>query len=219
MPEADIQTALTPRVSSINAVVDLIFALLPFWVISGLQMGGRFKLATYLLLSCGLLACVCSVGRVVASKLTAQDVTCESPTRDVRRRPELLTKIAGELIPLTYWALSEATGILILACMPAMYQIVLQFHRSSSWAKIKTYMARKMPGSTQRSGPVDRSGHPATHDGKEDDPITLNNDVGVRRDVYVELTDSVPSDESARDPFGYDGRTYSYEARGNTTMV
>lgn len=176
-------------------------------------------MATYLLLSCGLLACVCSVGRVVASKLTVQDVTCESPAWDVRRRNELLTKTAGELIPLTYWALSEMTGVLILACMPAMYQLVLQFSRSSSWVQMKTYMTRKLPGSTQRSGRVNGSGQPANHDSKRRDPITSSEDVGLRRDVYVELDDSVPSDGAARDTFGYDGRTYSHEARGITTMV
>lgn len=184
----------------INVMVDLIFALLPFIVVNRLQMRGKFKLATYLLLSCGLLACVCSVGRVVASKLTVQDVT-------------------WELVPLTYWALSEATGVLILACMPAMYQTVLQFRRSSSWVKMKTYMTKKLPGSTQRSGRVDDSGHPTNHDGKRSDPITPSIDVGVRRDVYVELDDSVSSDEAARDTLGCDGRMYSVEARGTTTMV
>nr|ANM86477.1 integral membrane protein [Cladonia uncialis subsp. uncialis]AUW31381.1 putative integral membrane protein [Cladonia uncialis subsp. uncialis] len=184
----------------INSVVDLIFALFPLLVIRGLQIEGKVKLAIYLLLSCGLLACVCSVGRVVASKLTAQDVT-------------------WELIPLTYWALSEATGVLILACMPAMHQIILQFSRSSSWAKMKTYITRKLPGSTHRSGRVSGSGHPANHDGKNRDPITSSKGVAVRRDVYVELEDSVPSDEVAGDTFGHDGRMYSSEARGGTTMV
>ena len=208
-----------PHASSINSVVDLIFALFPLLVIRGLQIEGKVKLAIYLLLSCGLLACVCSVGRVVASKLTAQDVTCEPSAQDVRRCSVLLTKTAGELIPLTYWALSEATGVLILACMPAMHQIILQFSRSSSWAKMKTYITRKLPGSTHRSGRVSGSGHPANHDGKNRDPITSSKGVAVRRDVYVELEDSVPSDEVAGDTFGHDGRMYSSEARGGTTMV
>lgn len=200
-------------------MVDLIFALFPLLVIRGLQMGGKFKLATYLLLSCGLLACVCSVGRVVASKLSVQDVTCESPTRDIRRRMVLLIKTAGELIPLTYWALSEATAVLILACMPAMYQIVLKFSRSSSWVKMKAYMTRKLPGSTQRSSHVNGSGHAANHDGKRRDLITSSKDVRVRRDIYVELEDSVPSNEAVQDTFGYDRRMYSSYAQGTTTMV
>lgn len=132
---------------------------------------------------------------------------------------ELLTKTAGELIPLTYWALSEMTGVLILACMPAMYQLVLHFSRSSSWVQMKKYMTRKLPGSTQRSGRANGSGHSANHDSKRKDPVLSSKEVGVRRDVYVELDDSVPSDEAARNTFGYEGRMYSYEARGVTTMV
>lgn len=205
-----------PQTPSINVTVDLIFALFPLLVIRGLQMRGKFKLATYLLLSCGLLACVCSIGRVAASKLSVQDVTCESPTRDIRRLMMLLIKTAGELIPLTYWALSEATGVLILACMPAMYQIVLRFSRSSSWVKMKAYMTRKLPGSTQRSSHVNGSGHAAN---QRRDPITLSKDVHVRRDIYVELNDSVSSNEAVHDTFRYDRRMYSSNAQGTTTMV
>lgn len=84
---------------------------------------------------------------------------------------------------------------------------------------MKTYMTRKLPGLTQRSGRVNGSGPLANHDSKRRDPITSSKDVSVRRDVYVELDDSMPSDEVARDRFGYDGRMYSYEARGFTTMV
>lgn len=132
---------------------------------------------------------------------------------------ELLNKSAGDLVPLTYWALSEATGVLILACMPAMYQIVLQFRRSSSWSRMKTYLARKLPGSTQRSSHVDILNHSANRDGKRRDPSSPSKDVNVRRDVYVELHDSMPSDGAVRDASGYDRPMYSYEARGTTTSV
>lgn len=84
---------------------------------------------------------------------------------------------------------------------------------------MKTYMTRKLPGSTQRWGRSNVSELPANHDGRRRDTIPPNKDVSVRRDVYVELGDAAPSDEAARDTFGHDGRMYSYEARGATTMV
>ena len=63
---------------SLNVLVDLIFALFPLELIRHLQIQRKVKLAIYLLLSCGVLTAVCSIGRVVASNLTEVDVTCKS---------------------------------------------------------------------------------------------------------------------------------------------
>ena len=60
---------------------------------------------------------------------------------------------------------------------------------------------------------------PANHDGKRRDPNSPNKDVNVRRDVYVELHDTMPSEEAVRDASGYNGPLYSYEARGTTISV
>ncbi|KAI9714692.1 MAG: hypothetical protein M1828_001121 [Chrysothrix sp. TS-e1954] len=98
----------------INVIVDLIFALYSFYVVHGLKMQRKWRLALYLLLTCGLLAAVCSIGRVVASDLSSTD-----PTWD--------------LIPLTFWALSEVSGVLILASMPAFHQLLVQFRHSQAW--------------------------------------------------------------------------------------
>jgi hypothetical protein len=60
----------------INVVVDLIFALFPPKIIRHLQVERNPVLEVYLLISCGLLTAVCSVRRVVASNLDAEDITC-----------------------------------------------------------------------------------------------------------------------------------------------
>lgn len=129
----------------------------------------------------------------------------------------------GDLIPLTYWALSEATGVLILACMPSMYQVVLQISRSHSWGEIKSYMTKKMPGSTHHG--TDHTGGVSPHGTNQKgnngsrEPITLTKDVDVHRDVYVELDDQKSSDEVGSGTFGVDRSGYSYEARAASSMV
>jgi FtsH-binding integral membrane protein len=65
------------RQNSLNVIVDLVFALFPLVIIRNLQIERKVRLGIYLLLTCGLLASVCSVGRVVASDLTVEDITCK----------------------------------------------------------------------------------------------------------------------------------------------
>lgn len=84
---------------------------------------------------------------------------------------------------------------------------------------MKTYMTRKLLKSTQRSSRVNESNQSINHDSKRRDLITSSKDVSLRRDVYVELNDSMPSNEATRDSFEYDERMYSHETREITTMI
>ena len=66
------EKAMLIAVFSLNVLVDFIFALFPLVLLRKLQIPREVRVATYLLLSCGLLAAVCSIGRLVSSKLDAE---------------------------------------------------------------------------------------------------------------------------------------------------
>nr|POE87139.1 hypothetical protein CFP56_76004 [Quercus suber] len=157
----------------LNVLVDLSFAIYPVFILKRLQVKLRVRLAVYLLLSCGLLAAVASIGRVVASDLTVEDITYD-------------------LIPLTYWAISEVTGVLILGSLPAFHSLGTYISRTDAWKTLSSRLGSEMAKSKFSSKLGQELSGDVTHDshhGHSDGLVSSDRDVQVRQDVYLEFTD------------------------------
>lgn len=204
--------ALLTSVVSLNVVVDFTFALFPLLLLRQVQIQRKVRLAIYLLLSCGLLAAVCSIGRVVASDLAVEDITCK-PKRPRQRsfvRGNFLIYILGDLVPLTYWALSETSGVLILACMPAMHQL---FKHTKHLTKSKLTVSKNQ--SNQSKVPERR----INDTDSRRDLIFSQGNIRMQKDVYVELSARGPYLEGTPQYFELDESPHHNSAQVTADLV
>lgn len=100
---------------------------------------------------------------------------------------QILTYRSGDLVPLTYWALSKTSGCLILASLPAMRQL---FHHTAAAKKVSSYLNSKR----QKT----QDGAKRTQVFKSNDTASSMNlvitegNIRFQRDYYIELSDRAP---------------------------
>ncbi|KAF2731482.1 hypothetical protein EJ04DRAFT_579109 [Polyplosphaeria fusca] len=184
-------TAAQRSFESLSVVVDLIFALFPFVFLRDLQnleKQRRIRLAIYLMLTCGLLTAICSIGRVVASTLDGTDHT-------------------WDMIPLTYWFTTEITGVLILSCLPALRQL---FAHNDNVKKAGSFLHSKVTFSknsvTQRKDPDWGTG-----------PVISLGNIQLQRDVYVEVSDRSWCKKSKKKEFGQGECSHQHSAKAQAS--